>query len=459
MRGNQFIIQIVSLFITLMIYYIIDATLYETISLFLFSYFFLNFIDSICNDYNVNMITILFGIFQLLIMPMIVYRIYNNDADAIALFYNMSVDEEAYYSFVIPGILLMIIGMQLPLIRVRAKQIFFNNSISECKNYLKGKSNIGIVMMAVGLSTGVIEPFVPSELSYIAYLLSKLLFVGIFYVLFSEVKNKKLYIIGGLAALIIQTIIQGMFGELIYTSMLALLLLLVGKKVHFYKKITICIIGAFLVLILQSIKREYRAVAWHGNQKENTSNVSVFANLLGDRIANPTEIFEESNFFPIVVRFNQGMIQAKVMDYIPKINPYMDGKTIFNSVVASFVPRFLWPDKPIAGGHWNMEYFTGLIIEGYSMNIGPLGEAYGNFGNTGGIYFMFFYGLFFNVMIYILIRIAKTKPTIILWFPILFLNSIQMETDILMTVNALLKNCIFVAICYWAADRFMRIQL
>jgi hypothetical protein len=314
-------------------------------------------------------------------------------------------------------------------------------------------------MMAIGLSMGILEPFIIAELSYIAYLLSKLLFIGIFYVLFSDIKNKNTYIIAGLAALIIQTIIQGMFGELIYTTMLALILLLVGKKVDFYKKFAISLTGAFLVLILQSIKRDYRAVAWHGTSTESTNNVSTFATLLTSRITNPGEIFEEANFFPIVVRFNQGMIQSKVMDYVPKYNPYMDGKTIFNSVIASFVPRFLWPDKPIAGGHWNMEYFTGLIIEGYSMNVGPLGEAYGNFGYSGGIYFMFFYGLFFNLIIFLIIRIAKTRPTVILWFPVLFLNSIQMETDILMTVNALLKNCIFVALCYWGADRFMRIKL
>jgi hypothetical protein len=442
-----------------MFYYIIDANIYESISVFLFSYFLFTFIDSIGYDYNVNMITILFGIFQLLIMPMIVYRIYNNDSDAIALFYNMSVEEETYYSFVVPGLLLMICGMQIPLIRSSTKKSFFNNSILECKKYLKGKSNIGIVMMIIGLSTGIIEPFIASELSYIAYLLSKLLFIGIFYILFSEIKNKKIYIIAGLAALVIQTIIQGMFGELIYTSMLAFLLLLVGKKVDFYKKFLFCFFGAFLVLVLQSIKREYRAAAWHGVKSENTSNTTTFINLLYKRISNPGEIFDEANFFPIAVRFNQGMIQSKVMDYIPKFNPYTEGKTIFNSVIASFIPRFLWPDKPIAGGKWNMEYFTGLIIEGYSMNVGPLGEAYGNFGNQGGVYFMLFYGLFFNLVIYVLIRIAKTKPTIILWFPILFLNSIQMETDILMTVNSLLKNCIFVAVCYWATDRFMRIQL
>ena len=106
-----------------------------------------------------------------------------------------------------------------------------------------------------------------------------------------------------------------------------------------------------------------------------------------------------------------------------------------------------------------MEYFTGLIIEGYSMNVGPFGEAYGNFGSTGGIIFMLFYGLFFNLAIFFLLKVSKSKPTIILWFPIIFLNAIQVETDILMTVNSVIKNCLFVAICYWGASRFMRIQL
>jgi hypothetical protein len=221
----------------------------------------------------------------------------------------------------------------------------------------------------------------------------------------------------------------------------------------------LCLTGAFLVIVLQSIKREYRAVAWYGRQTESASNSEFFASLLWKRITNPSEIFEETNFFPIVVRFNQGLIQSKVMDYIPNYNPYAEGTTIFNSVVASFVPRFLWPDKPIAGGKWNMEYFTGLIIEGYSMNIGPFGEAYGNFGSTGGIIFMLFYGLFFNLAMFFLLKVSKSKPTIILWFPIIFLNAIQVETDILMTINSVIKNCLFVAICYWAADRFMRIQL
>ena len=72
---------------------------------------------------------------------------------------------------------------------------------------------------------------------------------------------------------------------------------------------------------------------------------------------------------------------------------------------------------------------------------------------------MFIYGLFFNVVIFFLSRKAIMRPTIVLWFPILFINSIQIETDILMTVNSLLKSLLFMAFCYWAADRFLRLKL
>ena len=218
-------------------------------------------------------------------------------------------------------------------------------------------------------------------------------------------------------------------------------------------------IGFVFVVVLQTIKGEYRAHAWRGESNSSSSNTEVFFSLFIDRLSDPSRFFDKEKMFPVVVRFNQGMIQDKVMNYVPSVRPFAEGTTISNSILASFVPRFLWPDKPIAGGHWNMEYFTGLIIEGYSMNIGPFGEAYGNFGKTGGMIFMFFYGLFFNLAIFLIIRYAKQKPTIILWFPVLFLNSIQIETDILMTVNSLLKNIIFVSLCYWGADRFMRIKL
>jgi len=369
------------------------------------------------------------------------------------------IEEERYFSFMVPAMIMMIIGMEIPLIRKSRENYLISNSILDISNYLKGKSNLGIILMIVGLSSGIFSPFLSFDFYYVAYLFSKLLFVGIFYVYFSEIKNKKLYLIIGISALFIQTIVQGLFGELVYTSILGFILLMIGRRTSFSVKMTTMLVGAVLVLILQSIKGEYRRISWYGEGKEDVSNTEAFFSLIADRIQNPEMFFDKEKNFPIVVRFNQGMIQAKVMDYVPQSRPFSGGTTIYNSILASFIPRFLWPDKPMAGGHWNMEYFTGFVVVGYSMNIGPFGESYGNFGVTGGIIFMFFYGLFFNYAIYLLLKIAKNRPTIILWFPIIFLNAIQVETDILMTVNSVIKNCIFIALLYWAADRFLRIQL
>lgn len=450
---------IVSVILAFLIQIWIDGSFYEYVAVLLLFFYLLSFIDSIGHDYQVVQIPILFSVFQLLIMPMVVYRIYNENDTVISFFYNMSISESDYYSFMVPAVLAMIVGMEFSFMQAKTRQNILHNTFKNTRSYLKGKSIIGIVLMSIGLVSGFVSAFLPAGFDYLGYLLGKLLFVGIFYVLCSDIRNKQLYIILGLASLIIQTIINGMFGELIYTSLLGLLLLIIGKKKPFHYKLILVIVGAVFILILQSIKAEYRSYAWYGEGVSDQSNTEVFFNLIGDRISNPENFFDKEKNFSLVVRFNQGMLQAKVMNYVPSVRPYAGGETIYKSLLASFVPRFLWPDKPMAGGLWNMEYFTGLIISGYSMNIGPFGEAYGNFGSFGGICFMLFYGMFFNLAFYYILRIAKNKPTIILWVPILFINSIQIETDILMTVNSIIKNGIFIAFCYWVADRFMRIKI
>lgn len=459
MINNQVLIGLFSLVATLLLGSLLDAHVYETISIFLATYFLLHFIDTIGKSYTVLDVPILMGIFQLLIMPMIVYRVYNNEYFVQDLYYDMSVPEVTYYSFMVPALLCMIIGMKLPLFGGQAATRRIQEAVAASKIYLLGKSNLGVLLMVIGFASGILEGFVPGELRYVAYLFGKLLFAGVFYILYSEIPKKLLYIIGGSVALLVQALAQGMFGELVFTLLLGVLLFLLGRQISFPLKLGLVVVGAVLVLLLQSIKGEYRAYAWYGKGGGELSNTQAFLKILQDRIEDPSMFFDRYTMFPTVNRFNQGMIQGKVMAYVPTQRPFSEGSTIVNSLFASFVPRILWPEKPNAGGHWNMEYFTGFIVEGYSMNVGPFGESYGNFGPSGGIYFMFLYGLFFNFAIFLLLRIARRRPTIILWFPVLFLNSIQVETDILMTVNSLIKNSIFIAFCYWAAERFLRLKL
>ena len=103
--------------------------------------------------------------------------------------------------------------------------------------------------------------------------------------------------------------------------------------------------------------------------------------------------------------------------------------------------------------------FTGFEIVGYSMNVGVIGEAYGNFGRTGGIVFMFVFGLFFNIIFYLIVVKSAKTPTLILWIPFIYLNAIQAETDTLMTINSTIKNILFLWFCYWAANKFLRLKL
>lgn len=431
----------------------------ELASIGLFAYFFMSFIDSIGKTYNMMDIPILLALLQCLIMPIIVFHVYNTDLAVIALKYDMSVSAERYYGFMFPAVLLFIAGVKLPELFLTRIQTSYAVAVANSKQYLKGKGNLGLLLIIIGFVATIMEVFFPAGLKYVAYLFSKLLYVGALYTYFSDQKNRTIYLIGAILAIIAQSLAQGMFGELVYTLALGFMLIVLGKKIKPSVKFSLVAIGTIFILLLQSVKSDYRDIAWKGEGDPNQSNTGAFFSLISERINNPDQFFDWTTLFPIVNRFNQGMIVGKVMDHVPNRAPFAEGETIFTSLAASFVPRIMWPGKPTSGGHYNMERFTGFIIEGYSMNISPMGEAYGNFGAEGGAIFMFFYGLFFSLVIAGLLHVARKRPTIILWFPILFLNSIQMETDVLMCVNSMIKNLIFISLCYWASNRFLRLKL
>ena len=150
----------------------------------------------------------------------------------------------------------------------------------------------------------------------------------------------------------------------------------------------------------------------------------------------------------MAIRINQGWLVAMTMKRVPAKFDFAYGETIWQSVAAAFLPRFIWPEKPNAGGKANLKRFWGYDLVGFSMNIGPFGEAYANFDVLGGIVYMFFYGLFFNFMLTSILKFAEKRPTIVLWLPFLFYYSITVETDLLTTMSSLVKGLIFMWIIF-----------
>jgi hypothetical protein len=237
---------------------------------------------------------------------------------------------------------------------------------------------------------------------------------------------------------------------------LSLMLILLGKKIQLSRKLFFAVAGIFLIAVIQSIKVEYRKRNW-------TEGVGAdpvyFAQLVTERITNPSALFDPDKLFFLAVRLNQGWLIAVTMDRVPKNYSFANGETIWQSVAASIVPRFLWPDKPETGGHSNIKRFWGIDLRSVSMNLGPIGEAYANFDRMGGIIYMFFYGLFLNFILSVVLKLADRRPTLVLWLPVLFLYAVVVEGDLLMVMNWLLKGAFFTWLVFSIFRNFFRIEL
>jgi len=452
--GNKIGFALLSLGLFFYLWSETELDVWQSLSIGLMLYFLLEFIDNLGNKIVIMDLAILLGILTCLIMPIFFYHMFSKD-NHLARLWNkyMPIPSNTYYSYALPAIMMMALGLRFPFKKLRVNpnpKIYLDN----VKVYLKNKPNLGLILIGIGILSGLLDFLSPANLKQVFYFSEHLTYVGVFYVLYAPPTPYKKFIIPGVVVLMIaQSLITGMFGEFVYMMACSLTLILLGSKVSFKAKITYAVFGLFLIVILQSVKMDYRNRTW--TQGGSEADPAYFAYLVMDRVSNYDNLVSNDNLFFTLTRMNQGWLVAFTMKRVPKAHPFAYGETIVTSIEAAILPRFIWEDKPNAGGKHNLLRFWGFVIYGVSMNIGPLGEAYGNFDVTGGIIYMFFYGLFFNYMFARILKYSEKRPTIVLWLPFLFFYSVQMETDILSTMGALVKGLIFM----WFVFQFFRIAV
>ncbi len=376
-----------------------------------------------------------------LVIPIIFYHYYTNTF-ALAKLWNkyMPIVSDDYYAFAFPAVTAMVIGIRISTkkLRINSNPVVYMNNMKE---YLRTRPNLGLSLIAVGVLSGYFGFLLPKVLDQVLNFTEHLTYVGVFYVIYSPSKYKRFIVPGVIALMLGQSLITGMFGDMVNMAACSLPLILLGnKKITFRAKLFFTCAGIFIVLLIQSVKSEYRQKTWVTN---GGADPVLFVQLIGQRLFDVENAIDPDNLFFMSVRLNQGWLVAVTMKRVPDRYPFAYGETILNSVEASIIPRFLWPDKPKAGGAENLRRFWGYNIVGYSMNIGPLGEAYANFNVLGGIIYMFFYGLFFNFMLTSLLKYSEKRPTIVLWLPFLFYYAISVETDCLTTMGSLIKGVFF----------------
>jgi hypothetical protein len=415
---------------------------YESFSVALLAFVFLDFLDNLGKKVVVLDIAVILAVFTWLVMPVIFYTYYTKANHLARIFYKyMPIPADEYFSYAVPGTVMLILGFKIRLARLEINerpQAFR----AKLDSFFQGKARSGFILIGISFVAGILLKVTPASLGRVVGLMMHLGHVGVFYIFFSGHKHRIKILVGILALLLVQSIATGMFGELVYLmAIFYILIALYIKQQSLTRKLVVTVFGLLVIALIQSVKADYRKVAWVSG-----SDAGLFMELVVNSATNPSHILQKDILYSQAVRLNQGWLIAVTMDRVPRKFDYAYGETIWMSLAAAVVPRIVWPDKPEAGGKYNLKRFWGYNLKGYSMNIGPIGEAYANFGTTGGIIFMFFYGLFFNLMLTSLLRWSEKRPSVLCWIPFLFFYAVVVETDILTSVGSITTSVIFMVI-------------
>lgn len=379
------------------------------------------------------------AILQWLVGPLVYYSDFN--PGQVLEITIMQVDSEEYFSYAWPGTLCMVIGLGLIKSSVNVESILN-------RGFEKSKWMINYII--VGIISGLILPFLPIYLSFFFKVISYLSYVGFFALIIKRNKNikeKRWLLIASLLT-VFNSFKAAMFGELIFFSLLTILLFFYLRRTSVKRKVfLITIIGAF-GLFIQLIKMPLREL----NKNNNSSTISNVSKLLNGKILTKSNLKSDAFMAYTIARFNNGAVISFVLDRVPKNVSYARGNTISSAILGSFIPRILWPTKETSGTAMYLKY-TGLRFEGASYGISQLGEGYANFGKKGGIVYMFFLGLGMSILLYKLIQYSIHNPRYFFFLPVIFLHGIKVETELNRSVGFMLR----VIIVLWVLNQLLRL--
>jgi len=359
--------------------------------------------------------------------------------------YYMYVSELDYMNFIVPAYLLFVLGVLIPLSNT-SRIILSVNSFSN-------QSKFGLLLLLLGVVSDLLIGFVPGSLKFFFYLLSNFKFAGSIVLFFSKDKKFRIIFYLSLLYLFYNSLQNALFHDFILWSIFFYMFWAVKFKPSIKNILFTFLLGILSLTTLQTVKSAYRGQIWGGY---SGNKIELFFGLVVESIFT-NGLFEEvsENDAGNNVRLNQGWIISAVMDNIPNNQDFLGGETITDAFVSSIFPRFLMPGKELAGGRKNFELFTGLNLGvGTSMGISIIGESYGNYGVILGACFMFLWGLFLALIRNKLFRFISYNFLYICFIPLIFLQVVKAETELVVVLNYLFKSLIIVFLFIYVYKRY-----
>ena len=418
--------------------------LWTTIGVILSGLIALRFISQLGKSLPILELMLFIAAAQWIIGPLIEYN-----TPSLHYKYFMYVDQQRYMSYVVPAFGAFALAVLLGISSLKDSTIPLDR--------LKHFKEYGITIFVIGVFFDLIGSSLPAGLAFFAFIISNFKFAGAIILFFSDDQRLKPIFYASLVFLLFRAIQSTMFHDFILWTAFFYMFWALQFKPSRQKIVATLLIGAFSLTTLQTMKYAYRQQVWNGY---SGSKIELFTGLVVDAIlldgADQELLDGELN----KVRLNQGWIISAIIDEMPQRTDFLKGETITDALSAAVLPRFLNPNKTKAGGQENFRRFTGLELgEGTSMGISIIGEAYGNYGKNGGVIFMGIWGLFLSVFWNMVFKKTATNIVLLAFLPLLFLQVIKAETELVVVLNHLIKATIVVYLFFWAAKALLNWNL
>lgn len=303
--------------------------------------------------------------------------------------FRMAIPSSDYLRYALPATVALWIGLHLPSSRRLSKTW----EMPEVEHLSKRVQHTLDGIIILGL---VVDMFVVDQASvqwgFLAYLVSSFRFVGALGWMVTRTPGWQWRVAVVLIHLTAVQSTGGLFYLVVHWGGYFLLVFAFMKRWRWQMAVAL-VVGMVGLSLLQSVKPTFRTSLSENQVSGPMESISRLSGLLWEKLKTGEIIDTSADANDSLVRFNQGWIIARVMTRVPAQEPYARGQTLYDGVVFSIVPRFLFPDKKEGSSRLLFAQYTGIELgSGTRMGLGIVGEFYANFGLWGGVTATFLYG-------------------------------------------------------------------
>jgi hypothetical protein len=374
-----------------------------------------------------------------------VYLIYNEYP---VLSKQMPLSEGQLFDYVVPSLLFLFAG------------VFLFNKDVDISAHLKTinpreATRLGNFLLLISFSFDFLSyigiPGINSLLSFTHYLK----YAGAMCYIFAPSLINYTLLTIVLLALIRDALIIGIFIDFFMWSTHFFLLIALYFELSLFKRSSFILLAAPLLILIQSVKQEYREATWSGKKDTGLGLIAELADK--EESSGETDPLKNSDgVVSTIGRLNQGWHLGKVLKRVPAKEPFSYGEDMLTDFEGILLPRIFFPDKKTIGSQDKFYKFTGHKLEkGTSMTIGVLGDFYINFGYWGSFIGLFIFGIAIaKVFSGFMTKYVLTNPVNVVWVPFLFSFLVRANNDFYIVVNNLFKGFIIFLFVNYILKKF-----